>query len=230
MSFVQNLKTEASRVGYPRAIKRSLYYPLNKYVCLRRLEVIYLTRDFLVPLEASRYVNITSRLATEADLTRMVAEGTWDLNDDLIEGFRQGDSCLLSFVRDKAGGEKLAGYTWVHSAGRPLIVKGLRLSIPSDYIYNFAGYTAPAFRGFGLQPYRHHELLNRPEWRDRKGMIGYVECMNWSSQKGQAKSGYQRLGSLTMIGTNEKFSVSLSPELKKLGIRRLPERANGASA
>jgi hypothetical protein len=216
--FIQNVKAEASRVGYGRALERSLYNTANKFVCLRRLDIIHLTRDHLAPLETAKYASTTSRLASEQELLDMQTEGMWDISDELLAGFRAGDSCLLSFV-----GRKLAGYTWVHTGGRPLLVPGLRISIsiPNDYAYNFAGFTLPEFRGCGLQPYRHHEILSRPEWRERKGMIGYVQCINWSSRKGQSKSGYQPLGSISLVGTLKHFTVLLSSELKQLGIRRL---------
>jgi hypothetical protein len=214
--FLDNVKDEAARVGYGRALERSLYNTANKVVCLRRLDVIHLTRDHLVPLDPAKHALTSSRLATERDLLEMRAEGKWDIGDELLDGFRAGDSCLLSTV-----GGKLAGYTWIHTAGRPLLIPGLRLSIPDDYAYNFAGFTLPEFRGYGLQPYRHHEILDRPEWRDRKGMIGYVQCINWSSRRGQSKSGYQPLGSISLVGTLSRFTVLLSSELKRLGIRRI---------
>jgi hypothetical protein len=214
--FIQNVKDEASRVGYGRALERSLYNAANKFVSLRRLEIIHLTRDHLAPLEPIKHAITTSRLATEDDLLEMKAQGKWNIDNELLAGFRAGDSCLLSSV-----GGKLAGYTWVHTGGRPRLIPGLRISIPADYAYNFAGFTLPEFRGYGLQPYRHHELLSRPEWRDRKGMIGYVQCINWSSRRGQTKSGYRPLGTLSLVGTLSRFTVVLSSELKKFGIRRI---------
>jgi hypothetical protein len=79
----------------------------------------------------------------------------------------------------------------------------------------------PEFRGCGLQPYRHHEILSRPEWRERKGMIGFVHCVNWSSRRGQSKSGYQPLGTLSLIGTHDHFLALFSRELEEFGIQRL---------
>ncbi|MBS1122716.1 MAG: acyl-CoA N-acyltransferase [Deltaproteobacteria bacterium] len=216
--FLDEIKLEASRVGYGRAIERALYNTANKFVCLRRLEIILLTRDQLAPLEAAKHAMLTSRLATEHELRAMRAERRWEISDELIEGFRAGDSCLLSFV-----GGKRAGYTWIHTAGRPRLCPGLRISVPQDYAYNFAGFTLPEFRGYGLQPYRHHEILSRPEWRDRKGMLGYVQCVNWSSRRGQAKSGYQPAGSISLVGTLDRFTAVLSSEVKQLGIRRIDD-------
>lgn len=209
------LQAEAARVGYARAIERSLYKTANQLFCMRRLEVIHLTRDRVAPLTRPEAA-ITSRLATEHDLLEMRADGRWNLDDDLLDGFHAGDHCLLSFV----DGER-AGYTWVHTGGRPLLMPGLRIRVPTDYVYNFAGFTLPEFRGHGLQPFRHHALLDRPEWRGCRGLLGYVHCTNWSSRRGQTKSGYQPLGTISLLGTHRRFVVRMSRELARLGIARI---------
>jgi hypothetical protein len=212
---IASLQADIARVGYARAIERSLYDTANRFVCLRRLDVIRLSRDELEPLPPTQ-ANIVSRIATETDLLAMQAAGIWNIGDDNLAGFRAGDRCLLSYVDNK-----LAGYTWIHTRSRPLLIPRLRLRIPDDYLYNFAGFTAPAFRGFGLQGHRHHAILERDEWRDRKGLLGYVQCVNWSSRRGQSKSGYRPLGSIVLVGTHDHFAVLLSSELEALGIRRL---------
>ena len=214
-SFVTTIKAEASRVGLPRAVERSVYLGVNRYVTARRLDVIHLTREHLAPSEPAA-TKIKSRLATEDDLQRMRSEGRWDVGEELLAAHRAGDRCLLSYIDGK-----LAGYTWVHAAGTPHLFEGLRLRIPDEYLYNYAGFTHPEFRGHGLQAYRHHEILRRPEWRDRKGLLGYVQCVNWSSRRGQTKSGYRPLGWLGLVGTRSRFAVFVSRELEQLGIRRI---------
>ncbi len=216
-SIFRNFEDEASRVGFGNAAWQFLYDLANRLLHIRRFDVIRLTREHLLPLDPGKYTKHGSRLATEEDLLWMKQEGSWQISDELMHGFRNGDACLLSTIDGK-----IAGYTWVHTLGRPLLIPGLRISIPPQYAYNFAGFTPPEYRGYGLQPFRHHEVLNRPEWRDKVGMIGYVDVTNFSSKKGQSKSGYQRVGRLTLIGSKHRFVVLVSPELKRMGIARLP--------
>lgn len=215
-SVIDKVKDQATRVGYARAVEASLYEVVNKYVCLRRLDIIQLTRDRLEPLELTKRARLTSRVATERELLSMRAEAKWKIDDELVEDFRAGDRCIVSYVDDKP-----AGYTWVHTRGRPRVFPGLRITIPPAYLYNFAGFTLPEFRGYGLQAYRHHAVLNQPEWRERKGMIGFVQAINWSSQRGQSKSGYRTMGSIALVGTSSRFAVHISSELTKFGIRRI---------
>jgi hypothetical protein len=214
--LVQNIKSEATRVGYGRALQRSFHSIAKKYVQLRHLELIYLTREFLPPLDPGRFASHSSRIATENDLFTMREQGEWNITDELMAGFLTGDKCLLSFVDNNLG-----GYTWVHSGGRPEIVPGLRIRIPDDYIYNFAAFTHPSFRGMGLQSFRHHEILARTEWSSRTGMIGYVERTNWSSKKGQSKSGYQSLDHLTLLGYGERLFARFPEAIENFGIQRI---------
>ncbi|MBL7716951.1 MAG: hypothetical protein JNL01_15915 [Bdellovibrionales bacterium] len=211
-----NIRAATKRVGLIRALQQFVAYALNKAFVFSRFDVIYLTRDRLVALKPEKYVGYETRIATETDLLEMKKDPAWEITDELFSGFKNGDVCLVSYV-----GGKRAGYTWVHTKGQPRLVPGLRISVPDDYIYNFAGYTHPDFRGAGLQPYRHNQTLNRPEWKDKKGMIGYVAATNFSSKQGQSKSGYQPLGTIRLIGFKGKFFALFSKELSQLGIRKL---------
>lgn len=139
----------------------------------------------------------------------------WDISDERMRYFRTGDVCLLSYVDDR-----LAGYTWVHAQGRPELIPNLVIAVPGDYLYNYAGLTLPEFRGAGLQPYRHHAVLNQAQWKDRKGLLGYVRYTNMASRKGQEKSGYRRIGSMWLLGSRRHFAVYFSRSLKAMGIRR----------
>lgn len=218
INVFKNLKSDTIQIGPKKALTGLGYRAANKIVNIQRFEIIVLRRENLVPLDHAMYSNISSRLATKDDLEQMISEGKWKITNELRESFRNGDSCLLSYVDGN-----MAGYTWVHTAGHPRLIPGLRISVPKNYVYNFAGFTLQEFRGKGLQPYRHHEILNSSEWNEKLGMIGYVDSTNWSSKNGQAKSGYQRIGDLTIMGTGDNMKVIFSKELKKMGIERLKD-------
>jgi hypothetical protein len=215
-SFVENLKEEATRVGYGRSFQRSILSVANKHAQVRRIDMIYLTRSRLARLDPAKYANVSSRMAFEPELLEMQKEGDWGITDELVEGYRKGDHCLLSFVDGQ-----LAGYTWIHAGASPELLPGLRISIPKAYLYNYAGFTHPDFRGFGLQAYRHREILSRPEWRSMYGLMGYVESTNWSSKRGQSKSGYRKIGDLLLLGNGSRAVSFFSDDLKRRGITRL---------
>ena len=159
-----------------------------------------------------------TRVADEATLRRLQREGGWGIDDTKLALLHAGDTCLLSLVDGC-----IAGYTWVHTGGRPEIMPGLRLQLPAGALYNFAGFTHPDFRGAGLQSRRHQSVWTQPAWAHLGRMLGYVKATNFASRQGQGRSGYRRIGSVVLVGSRQRFVAWLSPALRRSGVRRLEE-------
>lgn len=212
----QYLKQFGSRFGSVAAVQYALFTLVNKVMFFECFHVIVLDRGRVRPLEPKPGLTLSYRLAALQDLESMRPEPRWDISDERMRYFKAGDCCVLSSVDGQ-----LAGYTWVHEAGHPELIPGLVVAIPPDYLYNYAGLTLPEFRGAGLQPFRHHVVLNHARWRDRKGLIGYVRYTNRASQKGQDKSGYRRIGTIWLLGSRKRFWSLFSRTLRDMGIRRL---------
>jgi hypothetical protein len=215
-SIFQAVNALRSRFGVVKTLKHVMYRLVNRFLYFDCLNIIVLNRENLKPLDVANLGRLGTRFATLEDLREMQKQGCWDTNQKKIDLFNQGDACLLSYVDNK-----LAGYTWAHINGRPEIVPGLRISVPDEYLYNFAGFTLPDYRGYGLQSFRHHELLNHPRWKDKKGLLGFVIHTNYSSRRGQEKSGYQRLGNIWLIGAKSRFYALIDKNLQRMGIRRI---------
>lgn len=179
------------------------------------LHVIVLNRDALKPPQDARGPVCESRVASREDLQLLAADPRWAIDATKMSYFEAGDTCLLSCVDGQP-----AGYTWVHTSGRPEIIPGLRLELPQDYLYNYAALTLPEFRGAGLQSHRHHAVLGQIEWQDRVGLIGYVRATNFSSQRGQSKSGYRKIGRIWLWGRRRRFLAIFSRPLTQMGIKR----------
>lgn len=159
---------------------------------------------------------VTTRVADEATLQALQQEGGWGIDDHKWAFLRGGDTCLLSLVDGR-----IAGYTWVHTRGCPEILPGLQLQLPAHALYNFAGFTHPDFRGAGLQARRHEAVLSQACWADRPTMLGYVKATNFSSQHGQGRSGYRKIGSVLLLGSRRRFLTWMSPALRRMGVQRL---------
>lgn len=205
-----------SRFGATKTFKHALFRFVNKFLYLECLHIIVLNRQNLRPLHPNNAYTLTTKIATWEDLKEMEREGYWEIERRKLDFFNQGDTCLLSYVDNK-----LAGYTWAHANGRPELVPGLVLSVPREYLYNFAAFTLPEYRGYNLQSFRHHELLNHHQWKDRKGMLGFVLHTNYSSKKGQDKSGYTRIGSIWLVGKKSNFYALIDKNLRSMGIKRI---------
>jgi len=216
--FLRLLLETRERFGWRAMFKLLLVRTLNLVCYFEPLHIIALDRGALKPLDAdaSRF---SSRVAGEAELLELQAKGDWQVDEVKLGFHRDGDSCVLSFVDGRT-----AGYTWVHTDGRPEIMPGLRLAVPANFLYNYAGFTHPDFRGGGLQSYRHRSVLDNERWTDRRALLGYVLATNFASQRGQDKSGYRRIGTVWLVGTRKHFAALFSKSLRDIGIGRIPNR------
>ena len=214
-SRLKFLKELGSRFGIMKALRHAAFRLVNKLLHFDCLHVMVLDRENLRPLDPAIAGRLSTKIATLEELKEMKKQGGWGLPENAVEYFNRGDTCLLSYVDNN-----LAGYTWALESGCPTLVPGLILSLPHEYVYNFCDFTHPDFRGYGLQSFRHHALLNHPLWRDRKGLLDYVVHTNHSSRRGHYKGGYRRAAKIYIIGWGSRVYAHLGRNLLDMGIKR----------
>lgn len=206
-----------ARFGIVAALQHTLYRLLNTVAYVEWMHIIVLDRDHVRPLDPAHTARFTSRTATFDDLKAMSEDPRLDISAAKLRRHKAGDDCVLSYVDGT-----LAGYSWVHTLGRPELTPGFAISVPRDYLYNYAALTLPEFRGLGLQSYRHHQLLSSGLCGDKLGLLGFVAHTNFASRRGQAKSGYRTIGSIWLLGGRRHFVALFSGSLRRMGVRRLP--------
>jgi len=215
-STLKILEELRSRFGAAKTLQHAVFRLINRFFYFDCLHIIVLDRDNLKSLDPAKTPRLSTKIATLEDLKEMEKQGCWRIQQRKIEYFNQGDTCLLSYVDNE-----LAGYTWAHTNECPEFIAGLRLSVPQEYLYNSSGFTHPDYRGYGLQSFRHHELLNLQRWRNKKGLLGFVVHTNYSSKRGQEKSGYKRIGNIYVIGSKSHFCALIGKNLRSMGIKRI---------
>lgn len=149
----------------------------------------------------------TFRIATLSDLERLKQDPSSGLEDRDIAAFNDGALCLLQL-----DGDKLVGYTWVSNSQLIDIGWGFHVNLPDDMVYNYNGFTAPAYRGTAYQAVRHLKVLEHVSASGKSRLFGYVDHLNYKALRGGAKSGYRRVGVLRGIAQNGKTRFSLSVE------------------
>ena len=215
-STLKTLNELRLRFGTMKTLVHAAFRLVNRFIYFDCLHIIALDRENLKPLDSAKTYKLSSKIATLEDLKEMENQGCW-LMKGKMELFNRGDTCLLSYIDNK-----LAGYTWVLTNGCPsFVVCGLRLSVPPGYLYSWEGWTHPHYRGYGLQSFRHHEILNHPRWKNMKGLLGYRVHTNYSSKKGQDKSGFERIGNVYIIGRKSKVHAYIGKNLRSMGINRV---------
>jgi GNAT superfamily N-acetyltransferase len=147
----------------------------------------------------------TFRFATADDIEFYSKDPTWDIQDRAIAAFKRGNRCFLQF-----DGDSLVGYAWISGSQLVELMWGFHFNMPDDTVYNFKGYTAPAYRGKGFQPLRHLRLLEHIRREGKRRLLGYVDQMNLDSMSGLAKSGYKKVGTLRCIKKRGKVRFILN--------------------
>jgi hypothetical protein len=132
------------------------------------------------------------RFATEQDLIDIAKIHPEEAGEQDLEFLAHGDRCLMQM-----DGDVLTGFAWI--AGSPLVhlQDGYHFNLPDHMVYNYHAFTAPEYRGFAFQGLRHNKLLEALAPEGKTALFGFVNRLNFSSQKGVAKSGYRKVGRLT---------------------------------
>jgi len=213
---LKTLEEFRSRFGVVKTLRHAVFRLINRIIYFDCLHIIVLDRDDLKSSDPAKTRRLSAKIATLEDIKEMEKQGFWNIHQRKIDFFNQGNTCLLSYVDNN-----LAGYTWVHTNECPEFVAGLRLRIPNEYLYNSSAFTHPDYRGYGLQSFRHHELLNLHQWKDKKGLLGFVVHTNYSSRRGQEKAGYKKIGNIYIIGSKSHFYALIGKNLRDMGIKRV---------
>jgi hypothetical protein len=156
----------------------------------------------------------TFKFATKEELISLQKNLENDISDSDMEAFDNGARCLLQL-----DGEELVGYAWIASSNEITISWGFLFKMSDETVYNYNGYTSPKYRGKGFQPLRHLKLLELTKTEGKKQLIGYVNQLNLSSQKGVRKSGYYKVGALKCTRDENTVNFSLTVERKFWGGR-----------
>ena len=174
-----------------------------------RVFLVVLTQPRPTPEATAAAREHTFRFASLDDLERLLQDPSSKIYERDIVSFKNGNRCLLQL-----DGEKLVGYTWVSTSPLIDIDWGFHTNMPDDMMYNYNGYTAPAYRGTAYQALRHLKVLEFTRDEGKRRLLGYVDHMNYKSLRGVAKSGYERVGVLRGIRRNGKIRFQLSVDEK----------------
>lgn len=193
----RNLRDVTRRHG-PVSATLFAWSALNRGTCCYLLFGLSSPRNPPEPPEDTR--GHCFRLATPEEIAG--GHGLWTGRD--LDAIQRGDRCLVQW-----DGTRLAGYTWASASPLVSLTEGVHLNLPDDTAYIYKAYTSPDYRGRGSQTLRSLELLRllRPEGKRR--LFAYVERDNFDSLKAMRRTGYHRVGTLTVVRRRGLVRISL---------------------
>jgi len=206
-----SVKKTLSYHGLAKAILFFLYITANKFFYLRLLKGLIITpADIKCSHRVeSKYV---FKFASEQEL-EIAYKGMPGSDDFLHNALQRGDECYSVFYNDR-----LISYGWYSRSPNP-IDPNLTLYFNNQYVYMYNGYTCNDYRGQRLHGIGMAKALDHYREMGHKGLISYVDRLNFSSLSSCYKLGYKPFGNIIIIKLFGQYIIYHSDGCADYGFR-----------
>jgi hypothetical protein len=155
----------------------------------------------------------TAGFLTEEMLRKFAQDPGTYLSEEWIERARlHGDECL-----GICDGETLAAYGWYAHKPVPIDPEDILLYFNNDYVYMYAGFTRPEYRGQRLHGIGMSLALQHYLNRGYKGLVSCIESHNFDSLKSSLRMGYVEFGTLYILKLLGHYFLHASRGCEKYG-------------
>jgi hypothetical protein len=162
-------------------------------------------------------------LLNDAALRRFAQDPANELSLEFIdEATARGDQCYAI-----CDGDRLAAYGWYAFGATPIGVPGVLLHYTPGYVYMYKGFTHNDYRGKRLHAIGMTRALQHYLSKGYKGIVSYVESINFDSLKSCFRMGYSVFGTVYVIKAFGRYYGFSTPGCRKYAFR--VERAAGSS-
>lgn len=174
----------------------------------------------------------TAGFLSEAQLRAFAADPANEMSEAFLDAaLGKGDECYA--ILD---GANLAAYGWYATTPTPVGAPELQLHFRADYVYMYKGFTDPRYRGQRLHAIGMTRALREYRGRGLRGIVSYVESVNFDSLKSCFRMGYRVFGSIYLVRLFRRYLAFSSPGCEPFAFRVVigqytaPRAATGQSA
>jgi hypothetical protein len=154
-------------------------------------------------------------------LQEFASSAEYDMPQEFLDSaIAKGDECYGVVV-----GEVLASYGW-YSRQPTETSDDLMVSVNSDYVYMYKGFTHPRYRGQRLHAIGMSLALREYLNLGYKGLVSYVESNNFSSLKSVYRLGYRDIGTIAACKIFGRTIIVASRKCRDFGFCFAPVRAS----
>jgi hypothetical protein len=134
-------------------------------------------------------------LLDEAALRRFARDPVNAMSQSFVdEASARGDQCYAI-----CDGDRLAAYGWYAFGATPIGVPGVLLHYSPGYVYMYKGFTHADYRGQRLHAIGMTRALQHYLSNGYKGIVSYVESINFDSLKSCFRMGYAVFGTVYVV-------------------------------
>lgn len=149
----------------------------------------------------------------ESQLSEMARSAVNELSESFVQtALKKGDECFGCF-----DGQALACYAWY--SNKPTDHMGLTFQFRPDYVYVYASFTYPKYRGRRLSASRGARALCEYLGRGYKGVVFFIDSHNFRSLRATyATLGNQQIGYIVVLKLGRHAWIHNSRGCREHGI------------
>jgi Acetyltransferase (GNAT) family len=204
------IRNDVKHLGVARTAYEVFMTAINLCVDLRIIKVIkreVVNPDFLESDEAFQW-----QFLDESQMFELARHPDYHLTESFVQtALEKGDECYACF-----DGDELACFGWY--SNKPTDDEGLTFHFSPDYIYGYAAFTHPKYRGRRLHTIRICRALREYLDRGFKGVVSAVYSHNFRSLRAAARSGCQDIGYIFVLKIGGHAWIHVSRGCRQYGI------------
>jgi len=210
--------TDARHFGVTRALLRAGYYRAHAACGVRLFQYLVMEAGDVNRELLARPVPYECRILADDEIAALVH----DPDDPTVGGTpRPGDLCFA--VLD---GTTLASVGWY--ASRPTRVhRTLSVSFDPRYVYMYAGYTPPRYRGRNLHGIGLARATRALCARGYAGIVSIAERVNFASLASCDRTGFRRCGTALVVPLGGRTFIRQTRAAARYGLTLTPVAARG---
>jgi hypothetical protein len=157
-------------------------------------------------------------LLDDAALRRFARDPANELSPEFIdEATARGDQCYAI-----CDGDRLAAYGWYAFGATPIGLPGVLLHYSPGNVYMYKGFTHTDYRGQRLHAIGMTRALQHYLSSGYKGIVSYVESINFDSLKSCFRMGYSVFGTVYVVKVFGRYLSFSSPGCQTYAFRVQP--------
>ena len=154
-------------------------------------------------------------LLTEAQLREYARDPANEISPEFIdEATARGDQCYAI-----CDGGRLAAYGWYAFSATPIGLPGVLLHYSPGYVYMYKGFTHADYRGQRLHAVGMTRALQHYLSKGYRGIVSYVESINFDSLKSCFRMGYSVFGTVYVVKAFGRYHGFSTPGCRKYAFR-----------
>lgn len=196
-------RDSVNKHGVKATLYHAAYRAANRVAHLAVWDALAITLERVDPSFLADPQRASGRMVDPESLRPYVARPDSMLTDAFLdEAGAKGDRCYAFFH-----GNVLASYGWYTS--RPTrvheISDDLVLHFDPAWVYMYAGYTHPDYRGRRLHAVGMSAALEALTREGKKGLVSYVDASNDASLRSCARMGYETFGRVMILEVAKQY-------------------------